>query len=178
MFKDHLSQNVTAPDFTEPIVGWRLWAVGYDKDDGLKPYLMSLWQSAPWPRGEPMVARCMQVNTTHMHWMAKWKLPKLCCVHSPTERCKCGVYAYSDPGEVTVEPSRKVSLLVGRVALWGKTIRHERGYRAQYGYPVSIGLGESASLVCSSGWDRVEYLENSYGVALDDAPPKQQRFDL
>ncbi len=167
-----------APDFSEPIIGWRCWAIRYDKDDDLKPYLSSIWRRVPWPRYEPMVAHCMQVDTTLMHWMAQWKLPKLCCVHSPTERCKCGVYAVSDPADVDVEPSRKVSLLVGRVALWGKVIRHERGYRAQYGYPVSIGLGESGSLICSSGWNMVQYLANSYGCEMDNAPPRQQSLDL
>lgn len=166
-----------APDFSEPIIGWRVWSMRYDKDDG-KPYPASIWQGVRWPRYEPMVARCMQLDTTLSHWMARWKLPKVCCATSPTERCKCGVYACSDPAAVHVEPSRKVSLLVGRVALWGKVIRHERGSRAQYGYPVSIGLGESGSLICSSGWNTVEYLADSYGCALEEAPPIQLRLDL
>ncbi len=113
-----------APDFSEPLIGWRVWAMRYDKDDDLKPYLSSLWRGVRWPRYEPMVARCRQVDTRH--WMAQWKepRPKLCCAHSPTERCRCGVYALSDPADVALEPKREVSLLVGRVALWGKVIRH------------------------------------------------------
>lgn len=173
-----MREEMVVSDYSTPIVGWRLWSMGYDKDDGLKPYLSSIWQSARWPRHEPMVAHCLQVDTTNMHWMARWKLPKLCCVHSPTQRCKCGVYACSDPTAVHVEPSRDVSLLVGRVALWGKVVRHERGYRAQYGYPVSIGLGESGSLLCSSAWDTVEFLADSYGCAMDNAPPIQQSWDM
>jgi hypothetical protein len=30
--------------------------------------------------------------------------------------------------------------LVGQVALWGKVIEHERGYRAAFAYPVMVDL--------------------------------------
>lgn len=165
--------ELVVPDYSEPIIGWRMWVRGYGIN--LEPYLKSLWGGARWPEREPMVARCMQVDTTHSHWMARWKLPKVCCAHSPRSGCKCGLYAVSDPSPV-LQPSDDARFVVGRIALWGKVIRHERGYRAQYGYPLSIGLGESASKVPSRGWEVVERLANAYGCEIDFGPGMQQSF--
>lgn len=57
--------------------------------------------------------------------------------HSP------GVYAMRD--ELPHKPSKEFvgrddarEIIYGRVALWGTVVEHEKGYRAQYGYPVEL----------------------------------------
>lgn len=54
-----------------------------------------------------------------------------------------GVYAMRDelphhPGENFVRAGDEREFIYGRVALWGTVVEHEKGYRAQYAYPLEL----------------------------------------
>jgi len=54
-----------------------------------------------------------------------------------------GVYAMRDelphrPSTEFVAKNDTREIIYGRVALWGTVVEHEKGYRAQYGYPVEL----------------------------------------
>lgn len=51
----------------------------------------------------------------------------------PFSNCHCGYYALKQPIE---KPD--ANCISGKIALWGKIIAHEKGYRAEYAYPVEI----------------------------------------
>jgi hypothetical protein len=57
----------------------------------------------------------------------------------PNPGCSCGVYAVrrrDDLANVLNQPPR--SFVVGLVALWGKMLEYEFGYRAEMAYPAGL----------------------------------------
>jgi hypothetical protein len=52
----------------------------------------------------------------------------------PSRYNSSGVYAYSQP----VDFPKGKHVVSGRVALWGRVVICERGYRAQYAYPLEL----------------------------------------
>lgn len=75
-------------------------------------------------------------------------LPRGC--EAPAERCRCGIYAFRDPEHLLLHVQGWYSdphlfaattierVVLGAVALWGTVIEHERGYRAEYAYPLGL----------------------------------------
>lgn len=120
----------------EPIVGWRTWNLS-DRDTG--PVLWPAGSgSDEWPRRRPMEARCSVplVLTGHR---TRHEAPDL--------DCRCGIHASNSLGVVERQrPAWPPTPVIGRVSLWGRTIAHERGWRAQYAYPVRLGL---VCIVCT-----------------------------
>lgn len=53
---------------------------------------------------------------------------------APNAKCYCGIYAHAEP---VFEYEGFVS---GEVSLWGRVMKGERGYRAQFAYPKSLTL--------------------------------------
>jgi hypothetical protein len=113
---------------TEPVVGWRVWNLS--EDDG--PWLWPAGSGAdPWPRGRPLEARC----TVPRLVSGRRRHP------APDPACRCGIYAADSPAIVRRErPAWPPPPVLGRVALWGRTIEHERGWRARFGYPDRLRL--------------------------------------
>jgi hypothetical protein len=113
----------------EPVVGWRVWNLS---EDGGGPVLWPAGSGAdPWPRGRPLEARCT--------------VPRLVSGRrrhaAPDPRCRCGIYAADSPGIVGRErPAWPPAPVLGQVALWGRTIEHERGWRSRYAYPARLRL--------------------------------------
>jgi hypothetical protein len=61
----------------------------------------------------------------------------------------------------------RLPLVIGKVALWGRVIPAERGYRAQYGYPKRLWLvWESLEPLEQPGARRIE-LAAAYGVPVE-----------
>jgi hypothetical protein len=50
------------------------------------------------------------------------------CADPPGWDCPCGIYAMKQPRQVP--DSKRGSIIVGKVALWGRVVEHEDGYRA------------------------------------------------
>jgi hypothetical protein len=105
----------------DPIVAWRAWTLT-GRSDGhhlrLRPVA---GPRLPWPPMRPAKAACKHGR-----------------IHrAPELRCSCGLH-----GTRTVEPLRhtKNPTVVGTVALWGRIIEHDLGYRAEFAYPQRLRL--------------------------------------
>ncbi len=102
-----------APDYIEPIVGWRAWLV-VREDEGFR--LRSIVYDAPWfPRHE-LVARCFQWRLSLPWFKRSEHVP-------PAGGCRCGIYAARDPKDVS---------------LWGQVVECTRGWRGSRAYPRMI----------------------------------------
>jgi hypothetical protein len=69
---------------------------------------------------------------------------------APDEECACGIYAAREPDEalrylVGRDEAQVVGRLLGRVALWGKVIECERGWRAERAYPLEVEVADVAA---------------------------------
>jgi hypothetical protein len=85
------------------------------------------------------------------------------CDDSPGEGCGCGVYAYRSLPHllVSLSPSRDYDA-IGEVALWGRVVVAERGYRAQFAYPLSIlALG-----IDQGNFTTIRHELDEYGVPV------------
>jgi hypothetical protein len=109
------------------LTGWRCWFV-LPEEGRLRPVYM---RGLRWGPGHAQEATCAR----RMH-------------PAPDEGCACGVYAvfhpllleevqWLDQTPPDVERIPGV-LVVGQVALWGKVVQHERGWRAQFAYPTHL----------------------------------------
>ncbi len=136
---------------TEPIIAWRAWTC---TPDGV---LRSLVYPRPWPAHtavamDPLAVRavCMRGHTSH---------------HPPHRTCGCGWYGVKTVAQVLtwvrfrqsmdkLPPVRRI--VIGRVALWGRVIEHEAGYRAEFAYEACLYVGTSPLLPLLSERYRVE----------------------
>jgi hypothetical protein len=101
-------------DTTEPVIGFRSWRA-YEIGD-----LLSLHSGERWMPGVDFTAHCKPHS-----------------VHAvPHRDCVCGVHAFRDLCHVT--PRALGTAVTGAVALWGRIIEHELGFRAQHARPVAL----------------------------------------
>jgi len=123
------------PDGIEPIIAWRAWRVG------TPTYLASTNNNTRWVLGD-MTAECIKSVRMYIGFHDG---------PAPSSECPdpgCGIYAVRQLEDLIDQPGvprvrelvNRQNYVVGQVALWGKIIEHERGYRAQYARPVSIGI--------------------------------------
>jgi hypothetical protein len=114
----------------DPVVGWRAWSVVEHRGTYR---LASLTRRAEWPPGEPFTAACDR------HTEAV-----------PSQRCTCGVYATTQPGDVA-RLGRIAGAAVGEVSLWGSVVQHARGVRGGRAYPARLRLVCVACLRAGTG---------------------------
>jgi hypothetical protein len=72
---------------------------------------------------------------------------------SPALGCSCGIYATStlrDPGAAWRSGPHYEHHMIGAVALWGRVVEHEHGYRAQHARPVALLDGPGAQEVADA----------------------------
>jgi hypothetical protein len=102
-----------------PVIAWRTWCLsGVGEDVRLLPVS---GHRRLWPPKARARATC-----------GKWRLHR-----SPHPECTCGLHATREPELLR---RTKGPTVVGLVALWGVVVEHELGYRARFGYPVSVRL--------------------------------------
>jgi len=111
------------------LTGWRCWTVL--REEGL---LRPIWKRGLiWKPRQPFEALCAGDDT---------KFPNRVAVHPvPDKACHCGLWAVCHPmllQEVAWDWKADETLVVGQVALWGRVIEFERGWRAQFGYPTHL----------------------------------------
>jgi hypothetical protein len=128
---------------------------------------MRLWSLSAGQRWEPRsapAARCIR--------------PQSNCKVAPEPGCTCGYWAFNQDS-ITAECIKlKRSMAgqyptlqgvthraVGKIAMWGKVVRTELGYRAQYAYPLWIRLVMHRPSL-DPGVDLVMAMSD-YGVPLD-----------
>ena len=126
-----------APDYAAPLIGWRSWAVVEEEDD-LR--LSSVVFDTRWPPRERLEATCL-------HRARSGLLARLLRIEphdAPDDGCECGIYAAPAADMALPYLDRHAllrlarSALIGRVALWGRVIECERGWRATFAYPTRL----------------------------------------
>jgi hypothetical protein len=118
---------ILVPDSISPMLGWRSW----DVDKGLvSPHDPEF----PWRPGKPARARCDVPKRRHAAASCSCPLEP-----PPAANCTCGIYAARSL-ELLHRDYRKRdhSQVIGRVALWGKVIEHDGGWRGEYAYPQAF----------------------------------------
>lgn len=106
---------------TEPIVAWRAWALT-GRRDGTDVLLRPVAKrTRTWKPREIVEASCRSF---------RWH-------EAPDVSCTCGLH-----GTHGIEVLRKTRCpaVLGRVALWGRVIEHEHGFRARFAYPQRLRL--------------------------------------
>jgi hypothetical protein len=128
------------PDYAEPLTGYRCW---YAYPNGL---LIGQACHEAWPLYQPFVARCAAL--TGNGWRAH--LAEGAFVPPPVVGCDCGIHAFKAQPDaemrlramtdsLSYEAGGDLMVQVwGRVALWGRVIEHEIGYRAACAYPAAL----------------------------------------
>ena len=116
-------------DTLGPIHGFRMWAVAGE-------ILTGITRPTEWPALEPCAAECHAAKRRRRNGPP------------PHGLCGCGLYAARDNDLLRGAPWMYRSLLaeelptgaivVGPVRLWGRVYEHERGWRAEYGYPIAL----------------------------------------
>ena len=80
-----------------------------------------------------MKAQCFPVD-------GAYNTDDFCRRNVPNEACSCGIYGAKSLDELVNEYKLSIGdhTILGKVALWGKIIEHERGYRAEFAYPLGF----------------------------------------
>jgi hypothetical protein len=133
-----LLASPSAPDAITPILGYRLWEVRGEA-------LCSLWFSAiPWAPQQKLRAACYEAQGPFPSAVLKRDRP----LHAaPDPRCRCGLYAASDPEDLPRRWSGTREVIVcGVVALWGRVLVGERGWRGEFARPLALSYEEHSGL--------------------------------
>lgn len=180
-----MSPTPGAPDVAGRLVGWRMWATQImspaaqiqqavlrhtrqelGAGDGLYA-LTNLGRGQRWPSQLAMRASCHH-NVDHS---AEG-------VHAPGADCACGVYAVRtlpDLYDRLIEqasadrPYTQLSTgfcVVGEVAVWGRLVDHERGWRAEHARPLSL-----LRLWNDDIHDSIAAIAEDYGLTIRDDQP-------
>jgi hypothetical protein len=103
----------------EPVVAMRTWWLAWR---GNEPLLLPVVAGArPWPTRRPARAVCRRHRRHPV----------------PAADCACGLHATDDEGRLR---RTRTPGVVGTVALWGRVVQHDRGYRAELAYPQRLRL--------------------------------------
>ena len=121
-----------------PVLGWRAWAVT-ETAAGLR--LGSVLYDEVWTPGTTALATCRRREDFFAEPMPP---------HStPSAACGCGFHAARDAADALSylrgrnEPTT-VCRILGEVALWGRLVETEAGWRAAAAYPVRLYAPEDA----------------------------------
>jgi hypothetical protein len=132
---------LAAPDYIEPVIGWRAWAVVKNKHE-LR--LRSVLFDTVWPPGAELTARCN-------HWWPPrfWRQWQHKRAHAAPEwDCNCGIHAATDLDDAAkylylyddIRQPRLLHRVLGTVSMWGSVIEASHGWRGQFAYPDRLFL--------------------------------------
>jgi hypothetical protein len=119
-----------------PVIGWRVWIVTATAD-GLR--LGSVLHDEVWAPGTTALASCRRHDDVFAEPMPPHP--------TPSPNCGCGFHAARDPVDAVSylrgrnEPAT-VCRLLGEVALWGRLVETEAGWRAAAAYPVRLYVAD------------------------------------
>jgi hypothetical protein len=136
-----LALDLSSERSSEPVVAWRTWGLTGRRDGTnlrLRPVAV---RAKPWPVMRPTEAICRR---GHRH-------------RAPDVACTCGLHGTH---ETDVLRHTKTPSVLGRVALWGRVVEHELGFRAQFGYPQRLAL---VCFVCFWQWGESRSRPNVVG---------------
>lgn len=149
-----------APDYIEPVVGWRSWLVVREGEDFR---LRSVLYDTLWLPRKELVARCLHRRVS-IPWRKRLE-------HVPPARaCACGIYAAREPEEAASYLDGRgwayasaVHRVIGTVSLWGHVVECTGGWRASRAYPKAIYVPATRAPF----WLSVEQVED-VALALSD----------
>lgn len=159
---------MAAPDYAAPIVGWRGWFV-VESEGAFR--LCSIVHHTHWPPRQELVASCHSSE----HGL---KAERSAEHAAPEAGCRCGIYACESAAAATPflggsrMPARPtLGFVLGRVALWGKVVECERGWRGERAYPASLYVPRLSAEGClliarSPGPETIAFALGSYGVPI------------
>jgi hypothetical protein len=135
----------SAPGLLETVAGWRVWRV----DPRYR--LRSVLREDVWEPLRPLVAACEKAHA------------------APVESCGCGVYAVLRPEQarpylVGRNSPEGVYRVIGRVALWGRVVECEQGWRGERAYPVRLWVP-----ACYEAFE-IAFELGRYGVPVELLP--------
>lgn len=153
--------GVVLPDFTEVMIGWRAWGIvkrGPVHAQGVR--LQSVTQKKHlWLPREAMHGTCSGSPKCQKSTPNK-------VIESPGENCGCGLYSAKHLKHLQSMSYHRYDAersgmyhVIGPVALWGKIVEGDQGWRAQKGYPQELYLPYEA-------WYLHDALEEAYGVPV------------
>lgn len=129
-----MSAALESPALTlaEPVHAWRTWTLWGSRDGREVRLLPIAGDGKPWPSMRPATASCAR-RRRHV---------------VPGLGCTCGLHGVPEPDALrrTRDPA-----VLGTVALWGRVVEHEHGYRASLAYPQRLQL---VCYLCFSLWGR------------------------
>jgi hypothetical protein len=163
------SGSTDAPDYAEPVVGWRCWFV---VASGEHLRLCSPLYRTVWLPLRETVARCERAG--------EWWKPAAPPLHAaPQADCQCGLYAPSSVRTAASfvrgrdSPREAIGAIIGRVFLWGRVVECELGWRAACAYParlyVPLGRHGRFTFLARRGADAEELAValRAYGVPVE-----------
>lgn len=118
------------------LTGWRIWKIDRNHETG-DLRLQSPFYHVEW---EPRVRMDAICKTAEKHNPAP-------CEKHETNTIGCGIYCYAEREPAYAEVSgayKNYGVVLGEVAVWGRVIRHDRGFRGSHAYPVSFVAFRSA----------------------------------
>jgi len=118
---DTLERSLPVEVSTEAIIAWRAWALTGRRDGSNLLLRPVAGRGRAWIPGRPAQASC-RVGRFH---------------DAPHPECSCGLHGTH---EVHLLRRTRNPAVLGRVALWGRVIEHELGFRARLGYPQRVRL--------------------------------------
>ena len=165
-------QESVAPDYAEPLLGWRGWFVVETAGSArlYSPLYRTVWQ----PLTET-VALCHREPPPAM-----WAPRSLPTQHeAPSEDCRCGIYASCSVAAAAKFVRGRggfreaAAAVVGQVFLWGRVVECKHGWRGAYAYPARIYLasgrpGRSRFPTADAGTaERLAAALGAYGVPVE-----------
>jgi len=153
-----------APDYVEPLEGWRLWEVTGGREDVRLRSLVR--RDCRWPVGAPLVADC-----------PSGRLPGPPERHdAPEASCWCGIHAFGDEAtalRTMADLGQELDgpVVVGTVRLWGRVVECTAGLRGQYGYPAELWVPHLAARARARPVaERLAAALGRYGVPVHTLP--------
>jgi hypothetical protein len=137
--------DLTLPDLTDAVEGWRAWTVHLDDEPrfGLSPKLYSVTRGDYfWTPKRASLAVCERGCAESELDDEGNPNPRVL----PGENCSCGFYCAKDVKHLLSMGANYADYdirggqikVVGKVALWGKVVEGTQGYRSAKAYPVSL----------------------------------------
>jgi hypothetical protein len=122
----------------EPIVGWRMFLLhSFQRRGGVAELrLASLTGRENWPPRERMTATCSVGRGYGEPPPAH---------EAPWPGCGCGLWTTRERAAALHEGKEAGGSVLAEVAQWGRVLEFERGWRAQYAYPLRLIVHNPAS---------------------------------
>jgi hypothetical protein len=124
-----------------PVVGWRAWVVT-ETAAGLR--LGSVLYDEVWAPGTTALAACRRRDDFFAEPLPEHATPGL--------ECGCGFHAARDPADALSylrgrDELTTVCRILGEVAIWGRVVETEAGWRASAAYPYRLYVPDEAIAV-------------------------------